>query len=154
MPGLPNGTDMEIILHIHSREPSLASTWKPSSEIWMMRAYSNHHQLFLEAPTKWGIKPEEKMQISQSLSSRSTGNRARGTYAENCLRGSNAHLKRLIPPKSQPPCREGSTIVDKKDSYFSQQDSPGAFDPIYKNSIYTNFVNISVQRVTRDRPAF
>lgn len=65
-----------------SRKPSLASTWKPTSEIWMMQAYSNHHQLFLEAETKWGMQPEQKMQISQSLSSRSTENTCRKMFWE------------------------------------------------------------------------
>lgn len=81
MPGLPQGTDRKIVLRIHSRKPSLACTWKPPSEIRMMRAYSNHHQLFLEAPTKWGMRPEQKMQISQSLSSRNRGNTCRKSVA-------------------------------------------------------------------------
>lgn len=152
MPGLPNGTDREIIFHIHSRKPSLARTWKPSSEIWMMRTYSNHRQLFLEAPTNRGMKPEQKMQISQSLASRSTRNTCR---KKCCVSGKamSIYSDWLYQDPSFPVERR-STILDKKDSYFSQQDSPGAFDPIYKNSIYTNFVNIPVQSVTRDRPAF
>lgn len=68
--------------------PPLACTWKPTSEIWMTQAYSNHHQLFLEAPTKWGMKPGQKMSISQSLSSRSTG-----AHAEQGFWESHTHLK-------------------------------------------------------------
>lgn len=72
-------------IHIHSHKPSSACTWKPPSEIGMMRAYSNHHQLFLEAPTKWGMKPEQKMQISQSLSSRNRGNTRRKSVARKAM---------------------------------------------------------------------
>lgn len=80
MPGLPNGTDMEVIFHIHSHKSSLACTWKPSSEIWTTRAYSNHHRRRLEAPTPsevWNL--HRKMELSQSLPSRGGRNTWRGT---------------------------------------------------------------------------
>lgn len=68
--------------------PPSTCTWKPTSEIWVMRAYSNHHQLFLEAWIKWGMKPAQKMSISQSLPSKSTGNTCRkGVLGKPC------HLK-------------------------------------------------------------
>lgn len=86
-------------IHIHSHKPSSARTWKPPSEIGMMRAYSNHHQLFLEAPTKWGMKPEQKMQISQSGSSRNRGN-TRRSVAMPLYRDPSQHpasLQRGVP---------------------------------------------------------
>lgn len=104
MPGRPNGTDMEIIFHMLSCKPSLARTWKLTSEIRMIRAYSNHHQLFLEAETKWGMQPEQKMQISQSLSSRSTENTRRKAMSS------------LDPLYQNPnfPAKRKNTILDFK----------------------------------------
>lgn len=68
--------------------PPSTCTWKPTSEIWVMRAYSNHHQLFLEARIKWGMKPVQKC---QSHSHFLPG--ARGTHAEKGFWENHAHLK-------------------------------------------------------------
>lgn len=149
MPGLPNGTDMEIILRIHSHKLSLACSWKPTSEIWMMRAYSNHHQLLLEALTKWGMKPVQKMQISQSLSSRST--------RSTCIKVSQEKQcpsKEIHSTKMQASLQRGESYSIFFFNHIFHSKVPRRIHPTPKNSTYTNFVNTSVQGVTRDRPAF
>lgn len=133
MPGFPNGTDMEIIFRIHSCKSFLARMWK--TDLWNL----NDASLFKSPP----IIPGSTDQVRYE----SWTENANFTFTS--FQEHREHRKKNAMAIYRDLHYQNSSLLQrvwylifktgvKELIFFTQWDSPGAFNPICKNSIYTN----------------